>query len=122
MKYKVPVRCPVCAGTLTISQLHCEQCGSEIRGGFSPCRFCTLPENHLRVIETYLRCKGNIKEMERALDVSYPTARNMLDAALEALGFADGEPPAATERKETLQALERGEITAEQALARMRTK
>ncbi|MFQ8599988.1 MAG: DUF2089 family protein [Oscillospiraceae bacterium] len=29
----------------------------------------------------FLRCRGSIKEVEKALGVSYPTVRNMMDRA-----------------------------------------
>ena len=44
----------------------------------------------------FLRCRGSIKEVEKALGVSYPTVRNMMDAALEALGLGNG--PTQTEQ------------------------
>ncbi len=117
MAFHAPSQCPVCAQRLTVSQMHCEHCGTELRGNFSLCRFCTLPEQHLRVIETYLRCRGNMKELERALGISYPTARAALDAALDALGFGETAGP-----EDTLQALERGDIDVNQALERLKKK
>ena len=49
-----------------------------------------LEEKHRQFIEVFLRCGGSIKEVEKALGVSYPTVRNMMDAALEALGLGNG--------------------------------
>ena len=48
-------------------------------GEFSPCRFCSLEERK-QFVETFLRCRGSIKEVEKALGVSYPTVKNMLEA------------------------------------------
>lgn len=72
---------------MTVTRLKCGNCGTELTGSFAPCRFCRLEEKHLQFVETFLRCRGSIKEVEKALGVSYPTVKNMLDAALTALGF-----------------------------------
>lgn len=57
--------------------------------------------------------------MERALGVSYPTVRARLEALLKALGYEEAEE-ARTGRLEVLEALRRGEITVEEAVARLR--
>lgn len=106
--FHAPSRCPVCGGSLTVSKLKCETCGTELSGAFAPCRFCSLEEKHLQFIETFLRCRGSIKEVEKALGISYPTVKNMLDAALNALGF-DQRPDlrAAQEEEERADILSR---------------
>lgn len=122
MAYQIPSHCPVCSHQLAVSHMHCTQCGTELRGSFSLCRFCALPEGHRQVVETYLRCRGNMKELEKALGVSYPTARAALDAALEAMGF--GEKPAEEEREpdEALTALENGEIDVKKAIEQIKKR
>lgn len=87
MDFHAPSKCPVCTNELKVTKLKCSACGTELSGEFAPCRFCTLEEKHLQFVETFLRCRGSIKEMEKALGVSYPTVRNMMDAALAALGL-----------------------------------
>ncbi len=97
--FHAPARCPVCGGDMTLTQLKCQNCGTELNGAFSPCRFCRLEDKHLQFVETFLRCRGSIKEVEKALGVSYPTVKNMLDAALTALGF-DERPDLRAVREE----------------------
>jgi hypothetical protein len=80
-------------------------------GRFALCRFCSLDEKHLRFVETFLRCRGSIKDVERSLGLSYPTVRGMMEAALAALGF--GEPD---DKSVILSKLEAGEIDAETAI------
>lgn len=87
--YHAPAKCPVCGGEMTVSRMRCGTCGTELSGSFAPCRFCGLEEKHLQFVETFLRCRGSIKEVEKALGVSYPTVKNMLEAALTALGFEE---------------------------------
>lgn len=118
--FHAPAQCPVCGETMMVTKLKCSHCGTELSGEFSPCRFCRLEERHLQFIETFLRCRGSIKEVERALGVSYPTVKNMLDAALTALGL-DEKPELRAlrekeEREEILRQLSQGEITVDDAV------
>jgi hypothetical protein len=116
--YHAPNRCPVCDGAVEFTRLNCASCGTEMTGRFALCRFCALEEKHLRFIETFLRCRGSIKDVERAMSISYPTVKGMLDAALTALGL-DAPPP--REPGEVLDKLGSGEIDVETALALLRT-
>jgi hypothetical protein len=45
----------------------------------------------MALLESFLRSRGNLKEMERALGISYPTVRARVEALVQALGLADGE-------------------------------
>ena len=118
--FHAPAQCPVCRESMVVTKLRCSHCGTELSGEFSPCRFCRLEEKHLQFVETFLRCRGSIKEVERALGVSYPTVKNMLDAALSALGL-DEKPELRAlrekeERSEILQRLSNGEIGVDTAI------
>ena len=118
--FHAPAQCPVCGERMLVTRLRCSHCGTELSGEFAPCRFCRLEEKHLQFVETFLRCRGSIKEVERALGVSYPTVKNMLDAALTALGL-DEKPELRAlrekeERAEILQRLSDGEIDVDTAI------
>jgi hypothetical protein len=54
-----------------------------------------------------------MKQLERHLGVSYPTARLRFDALLERLGLSDTAPPPG--RLEILEALARGDLDVDQA-------
>ena len=119
-RFHAPAQCPVCGADMVVTKLRCSHCGTELSGEFAPCRFCRLEDRHLRFLETILRCRGSIKEVERALGVSYPTVKNMLDAALTALGL-DEKPEQRVlrekeERSEILQRLSDGEIDVDTAI------
>lgn len=111
--YHAPTQCPVCGQRMQVTGLRCDNCGTEISNRFEPCRFCGLEEKHLQFVEVFLRCRGSIKEVEKALGVSYPTVKNMLDAALSALGL-DEKPQedknAKAERAEILRQLSNKEM------------
>jgi hypothetical protein len=70
--------------------------------------------------------RGNVKEMERELGLSYPTVRARLEEALAAAGLDRAPQPAvdethlAAQRGAVLDALERGEIAAAEAATRLR--
>ena len=74
----------------------------------------------MKFVETFLRCRGSIKEVEKALGVSYPTVKNMLDAALTALGFDERPELRAVreeeERTEILSRLANKEIDVDTAI------
>ena len=82
-------------------------------------------------MEAFIKCRGNIKEVEKELGISYPTVRSLLDSVIEALGYGGDKeriPENQKEnsyeenisRQEILEALERGEISAQEATRQMR--
>ena len=132
--------CPVCEGELTISRLHCRSCGTALEGEFGVGRFGRLSKEQMSLLESFLRSRGNLKEMERELGISYPTVRGRVDALVRALGLADGDegeaeideaeavaeapeaPDAdlAAERRAILERLSKREIAADEAAAALR--
>jgi hypothetical protein len=120
--------CPSCGGDLIVTELSCTSCDTVIRGRYTGCTFCELPEEDLRFLEIFVTCRGNVKEMERETGLSYWTIRGRLDDLIETLKL-DRDPPAPSDspvpgrfatRREVLEAVERGELSiveAEQMLA-----
>jgi hypothetical protein len=78
-------QCPVCDAALQVTELSCTRCETRLKGIFPPPPLARLPLEHQRFVEVFLRCRGVLKDVERALDVSYPTVRARLDAAVDAL-------------------------------------
>ena len=105
--------CPVCGGSLTVRALSCEACESELRGKFTFPRLARLPRELQDIVEVFLRCRGNIKEVERELGISYPTVSKKLDA-INLLLLSMGSTDAAKVR--ILRQLEAGELTVAQAV------
>jgi hypothetical protein len=95
MVHDVIATCPVCTNELTITRLHCRACGTALEGEFGVGRFGRLDREQMRLLESFLRSRGNLKEMERELGISYPTVRGRVDGLVRALGLADGATPAA---------------------------
>jgi hypothetical protein len=73
-------------------------------------------------IETFIRCRGNIKEVERELRISYPTVRGRLDAVIEALGYSveKAENVEISRRRRAMEQYKRGEISREEALSQVK--
>lgn len=92
--------CPVCEGELAITRLHCRSCGTALEGEFGVGRFGRLSREQLALLESFLRSRGNLKDLERELGISYPTVRGRVESLLRALGLADGDAPAPTEEDE----------------------
>ena len=109
---KVISRCPVCNSELTVARLKCDSCDTVIENSFRLSKFDYLSEEELYFTETFIRCRGNIKEVEKALRISYPTVRSKLEAVIKKLGYETGDEEQGTKKEEILRALENGEITA----------
>ena len=68
--------------------------------------------------ELFLRCRGNLRDVERTLGLSYPTVRARLDALLATLGYTLAvSPDTGEQRREILEALDAGRVTADEAIA-----
>ncbi|MGE5630599.1 MAG: DUF2089 domain-containing protein [Caulobacteraceae bacterium] len=115
MKKEVLGQCPICHENIEITEVSCNSCGSTIRGHFSLCKFCSLPQEHKDFAEVFIKNRGNIKEIEKELGISYPTVKGKLDSLIEALGYKN-QVPASVNKKEILERLYRGEITSEEAV------
>jgi hypothetical protein len=130
MPHDVIATCPVCTQELSITRLRCGSCGTTLEGDFSVGRFGRLNRDQLTLLESFLRSRGNLREMERELGISYPTVRGRVEALVRALGFgprADADPdedtavtPVPVSRDSILERLARREITAEDAAVAIR--
>jgi hypothetical protein len=109
-------KCPVCNQELDIVKLHCDHCNTTIEGSFTLCRFCKLTREQRQFIETFIKCRGNIKEVEKDLSISYPTVRSRLDEVIHALGFPVRNIKTDESKKEILEMLSRGEISHSEAV------
>ena len=132
MPHDVISTCPVCANELAVTRLHCQSCGTTLEGEFSVGRFGRLNRDQLALLESFLRSRGNLREMERELGISYPTVRSRVEALVRSLGFGprsdadDPDDPAVEPaavgrtREQILEALARHELSAEEAAVAIR--
>lgn len=120
-------RCPSCEQPLDVTELTCGPCDLRLKGHFERgCRFCALDPEQGKLLDVFLSCRGVIRDMEKALGLSYPTVRARIDALLSALGYAPTKAEAETQeeladrRRDILARLEAGDITAEEATKALR--
>jgi len=118
-------QCPACGGPIVITEIRCDACQLKMQGEFKPGLFSSLSADQLTFVRTFLRVRGNLSEMEKALGVSYPTIRNKLDEINQTLESAENQPtPAPTTdnpRSAILNRLAAGELDATQALEQLKT-
>jgi len=119
MAYRLISKCPVCGGKLRVVKLKCNQCGTVIENEFELSKFEYLGEEQLRFMEIFIMCRGNIKDVEKELGISYPTVRAKLDEVISALGYVVVKKPV-IESTEIIDMLEKGEISADQAVSMMK--
>ncbi len=108
---KLVSRCPFCEGKLEISRLGCVQCDTSIETTLPIPPFFRLPPDMQEFVMVFLRCQGKIRDVEKALGISYPTVIKRLDLVNVLLG----NQAAPSGRKDILEQLERGEITVQEA-------
>lgn len=86
--HRAPSDCPVCGDQLHITRLGCTSCGTELAGVFQTCEFCALSPAEIETLRVFLASRGNLREVEKHLGVSYPTARLRLTQLLMRLGLS----------------------------------
>ena len=111
MAKKLISKCPFCNGELSITRLTCTGCDTQIDSQIGIPKFFRLPEDLQQFVLTFLRCRGNIREAEKELGISYPTVCKKLDLVNELLGNI----PPRVDRLKILEQLESGEISASEA-------
>jgi hypothetical protein len=112
--------CPACTGPLFISEYTCQRCGTVIRGKFELDEFLQLSEDQLLFLKVFIKNKGNLSEIQKEFDISYPTARNRLEEIIKRMGFEVEDNPEKTESQKILEMLEKKEITSKQAMEMLR--
>lgn len=100
--HRAPHACPVCGEGLAVTRLGCASCGTELAGVFAPCGFCGLDDKETEMLRVFLASRGNLREVEKHLRVSYPTARARFAALLTKLGLAGADEPAAAPSREQI--------------------
>ena len=106
--------CPICEHDLIVTKLKCTECETEIIGTFQLSKFNYLSKVDLYFIEVFVKNRGNIKQIEKELGISYPTVKKNLDDVIKRLGYDDSDEEKKKKEK-IFRKLEKGEITALEA-------
>jgi len=91
--------------------------GIAIEGSFTLPPLASLSAEDQTFVMAFIHCHGSIKEMEKIFGISYPTVKNRLNRIAAQLQFA--EPVKAHSADEVIDALDRGEISVEEAIRRL---
>ncbi len=113
-----PSTCPVCRDQLLTTRLSCPSCHTEISGTFAQCGFCQLSGEDQELLEVFLRSRGNMRDVQAHLEVSYPTARQRFNELLGRLGL--DEPVVDTDA--VVKDLAAGLISVDEAQALLKPK
>lgn len=92
--------------------------GISIEGSFELPPLARLSMEDQVFVAAFVKSHGSIKHMEQLFGVSYPTIKNRLNRISQKLDFVDVGP--APPQNEALELLERGEITVEEAVERLK--
>ena len=98
-----------------VTALEFPEAGIQVAGRFRLNEFATLNPDNLEFLRLYIKVRGNLKEVERILGVSYPTVRARFDALLRAVGY---EPENPDPPDQTLTMLAAGHIRPAEAVPR----
>ena len=116
LAHRPPSDCPVCGDKLAVTRLGCGSCGTELAGVFRSCEFCALSESETEMLRVFLASRGNLREVEKHLGVSYPTARLRFADLLRKLDLADDpEPEPRLTRQQILAEVATGALTPAEA-------
>ena len=114
-------QCPVCNSNLEIVEYHCPNCDTSIKGKFGIGDLSLLTPVQQEFAKTFLCCSGNIKEVERALNISYPTVKNRLAEVTSVLCLKE-QKVSKVRSNEILDEIEKGNLTVEEALSRLKKR
>ena len=90
-----------------------------VEGAFELPQLARLSMEDQVFITAFVRSHGSIKEMEQVFGVSYPTIKARLTRIANSLPFVESNPTPS--RTEILDRLQRGEISAQDAIRELET-
>lgn len=103
--------CPVCSGSMRITEYNCTKCGVSIRGDFEQSEIGNLPQDQMHFVRVFLKCEGNFREVERELGISYPTVKSRLAKINGSLGLGAVAPEGQVDRLQLLKEFRDGKVS-----------
>jgi hypothetical protein len=107
-----------------VRELECPSCDIQVRGHYRENEFARLQPDLLHFLRIFIVCEGKIRDMERALGVSYPTVKARLSLLKDAL--QEPEPEASPDEREApldvLSKIESGELSVTEGLKQLKKR
>ena len=79
MQPKLPIQCPSCQSSLSVTQMSCNSCSTSVSGNYALPLLLQITEEEQNFILQFFLTSGSLKEMASHMEKSYPTVRNKLD-------------------------------------------
>ncbi len=102
---------------VTVERVRMVDSDIAIEGSFTLPPLASISAEDQVFVMAFVRCHGSIKEMEEMFGISYPTVKNRINRIARQLEFV--EIVKVSPMEETIGELERGEISAEEAIRRL---
>lgn len=129
----LPTRDPLTGGEIVVTRLEGVESGISIEGRFDLGWIGRLTAEQVEFVGVLLRYRNNLQKLANEMGVAYNTARARLDEVVSAVGgvvdAGDVAPPVrsrdapdADVRREVMSMLQAGDITPEEAIARLKQR
>jgi hypothetical protein len=92
MQPKLPIQCPSCEQSLSVSQLSCAHCNTTVSGDYALPLLLQITAEEQNFILQFLLSSGSLKEMASQMGNSYPTVRNKLDDLIHKVNQLKNQP------------------------------
>ena len=102
---------------ITVERVRLVDSDITIEGSFTLPPLDSLSAEDQVFVMAFMRCNGSIKDMEQMFGISYPTVKNRINRIARQLEFV--EIVKVSPQEEVIDELERGDITAEEAIRRL---
>ena len=89
-----------------------------MEGRLPTSKLALLAAEQQQFVEAFLVARGNIKEVEKELGISYPTVRKRLDEVLQSVGYAS--PVRRRDQEEILDTIRSGELSPREGIEAMK--
>jgi hypothetical protein len=102
---------------VTVERVRLADSDIAIEGSFTLPPLANLSAEDQFFVMAFVRCHGSIKEMEEMYGISYPTVKNRINRIAGQFEFVENVK--VSPQEEVLSELERGEISADEAIRRL---
>lgn len=111
--------CPVCNSRLKILKYHCPNCDTIIEGNFEIGELESLSTEQQEFVKVFVCSEGSIKQVEKVMDISYPTVKNRLKEIKKILCPDSGGDKEKEESEMILASLDKGKISVKDAIKKL---